>query len=262
LRSVVVTMRVQAAALDVAPASLPAEASSRARAVAERQAKAAVDRSGRQRIEERLAEVVIRSMRAQRTRARLQRHQQRDAAVRQAQAERALALARQATGRGPSPAGQPDVAACGEPAAMPQMHSSPFALAASASKEADSAASAAGGSAAKSVAMPSHGSGDALGSGSGRALSSPAALPTTLLPGSRVTLDNLPGLLQPPRLETASSQGSGTSELGPGAACVPAAAGTPTAPAADSRGAPRRAPSGRLSVADLADLMGKQAKLE
>lgn len=135
-----------AASAAVDPALLPAEASARARAVAERQAKTAVDRSGRQRIEERLAEVVIRNVRAQRNRARKERQVQRDGAARQALARQALLLARQATGRTAEPSPPAQQQQEGAAATVPSTasahmpHSSPFALAAASSGECELAA--------------------------------------------------------------------------------------------------------------------------
>lgn len=251
-----------AASAAVDPALLPAEASARARAVAERQAKTAVDRSGRQRIEERLAEVVIRNVRAQRNRARKERQVQRDGAARQALARQALLLARQATGRTAEPSPPAQQQQEGAAATVPSTasahmpHSSPFALAAASSGECELAAPANDHTTPPSFATPL-----ASGGGGGRAFSSPAALPipSPALPGSRVTLGNLHSLLNAPRLDTASSQSSATDELGGTAGSAAAAAG---AAMANGRGSAAGAPSGALSIADLAELLGKHAKLD
>ncbi|KAL4451896.1 hypothetical protein ABPG75_007558 [Micractinium tetrahymenae] len=268
--SVVVGMRVQAAGAN--PATLPAAASSRARAVAERHAKCAVDRSGRQRIEERLAEVVIRNIRAQRNRARQARQAQRDSAARAAAAERALALARRATGRAlPAPA-----AAQAAPAVPAQQQPTPPASAEAAAAAAllplDQQQAAAG-----SLVPPPAGSPFACRSSSGgselaapasserqdadandsRAFSSPAAVPMAappapLLPGGRVTIGNLQSILAPPQAGSRARQGATPASLG----SAPAAA---TGTARDGSAAK---PSARVTVADLADLLGKHAKLE
>lgn len=237
-------MKVQAAGGD--PSLLPAEASTRARSVAELQAKSAVDRSGRQRIEERLAEMVIRNIRAQRNKARAARQQQRDAASRAAAAERALALARQASGRAmpSSPTAAPPVSPCmaGEQqlAAADWMPSG----SASASRMAGPAVPALP-VAAAAHPVPCASSSASIASGSSHgssAFSAAAAVP--LPPGGRVTIDNLHSLLSPP-----ASQGG---ELG-------GSSGAAAAPAVGE--APRLSPGTSVSVADLADLFGKQ-KLE
>lgn len=251
--SVMVGLCVQAAGAD--PAALHAESSCRARAVAERQAKAAVDRSGRQHIEERLAEVVIRNIRAQRNRARQARQAQRDSAARAAAAERALALARHATGRlGPLPA------PAGPQATPP---ASPVAASAAALLPLD-AEQATGGS-----FLPLTGAGPLArcssadselagaccpcqeGSGGSRPASPPAAAP--LLPSGRVTIGNLQSILaQPQALEAGSRAQQGSSA--PSAGSAPAAA-------AGAAGAANK-PASRVTVGDLADLLGKHAKLE
>ncbi len=254
LCSVVVGMRVQAAGAD--PAALPAEASSRARAVAERHAKAAVDRSGRQRIEERLAEVVIRNIRAQRNRARQARQAQRDSAARAAAAERALALARHATGRS-----DPPPAPAGQQATPP---ASPEAASAAALLPLDGAQAPAGSllsvPAGGALACCSSSGGGELaaahrpgqeGSSEGRAVSAPAAAP--LLPGGRVTIGNLQSILaQPQALEAGSRAQQGAAAANVGSA--------PAATAGTARNAGK--PPSRVTVADLADLLGKHAKLE
>jgi hypothetical protein len=78
-----------------------------------------------------------------------------------------------------------------------------------------------------------------------------------MLPGTRVTLGNLPSLLKAPRLDAASSQSSMSELSGP----VPATAGTTTAGGERQR-APGSAPSGAITVADLAELLGKHTKLD
>lgn len=270
-------MRVEGAGAD--PSGLPAEASSRARVVAERHAKAAVDRSGRQRIEERLAEVVIRNIRAQRNRARQQRQSQRDGAVRAAAAERALALARQATGRSAPPAAaaadgaavageqsppqQQTEVAWGPEASGPAPARSPFDMPrdepeASSSASGVAAAAAAGSaSPAPAPALSSTASSSGGGGGEG-AFSSEAAqpVPATLLPGGRVTINNLHSLLNTQgSLEAGGAQAGAPNELGAAAAAT-ATAGGGTGPEAQP------AAAGVLSVSDLADLLGKHAKLE
>lgn len=259
-------MRVQAAGAD--PAALPGEASSRARAVAERHAKAAVDRSGRQRIEERLAEVVIRNIRAQRNRTRQARQAQRDSAARAAAAERALALARHATGRtgplaplAPAQAGQqvspsacPEVAAASAllPLGGEQAAAGPLVSLPAGSPPACRRSSAASELAAALGPRQE-------GGGQGRAASPPAAAPLAaahpapLLPHGRVTIGNLQSILaQPQALEAGgcTQQGSAPASVG----STPAAAAGP----AHSAGKP----SSRVTLADLADLLGKHAKLE
>ena len=254
------------------PSALPAEASARARAVAERQAKSAVDRSGRQRIEERLAEVVIRNIRAQRNRARQARQAQRDGAARAAAAERALALARQATGRAP-PAQQQqqqqqqgqqqqqqqglgeDAWALEEPSSLPP--TTPFDAAsggASAPVVAPSSAAPALGAALSSPL----GSSDGAASGERRS----GSVPAKLLPGGRVTINNLASLLNPPPPSGLATGDAAAGAHGAHAAAAPAPA---TAAAAAGNGAaPERAGTGgsSLSVAELAELLGKHAKLE
>lgn len=243
-------MKVQAAGAD--PALLPAEASTRARFVAELQAKSAVDRSGRQRIEERLAEMVIRNIRAQRNKARAARQQQRDAASRAAAVERALALARQASGR--ATPGSPTAAPPASPAQAEQQlaaedwqPSSNHAAAGGSTSYTTSPAAPlpASGAAGRTLLAPLSGSSSGSSASSGSRHSGaafPAATAVPLPPGGRVTLDNLHSLLSPP-----APRGG---ELGGPAAATPAAGE-----------APQLAPGTSVSVADLADLFGKQ-KLE
>ncbi len=244
-------MKVQAAGGD--PSLLPSEASTRARSVAELQAKSAVDRSGRQRIEERLAEMVIRNIRAQRNKARAARQQQRDAASRAAAAERALALARQASGRAtpgsPTAAAPPPSPAPGEQqeAAFEWM---PSTSASSRGLCAESSTSHMAGPAdllppgiAAAHSRPSSSSGTSAAAGTKHSRAGfPAAAAVPLPPGGRVTIENLHSLLSPP-----APQGG---ELGGPA---------PAAPAAGE--APQLSPGASVSVADLADLLSKQ-KLE
>lgn len=244
-------MKVQAAGAD--PALLPAEASTRARSVAELQAKSAVDRSGRQRIEERLAEMVIRNIRAQRNKARAARQQQRDAASRAAAAERALALARQASGR--ATPGSPTAAPPASPAQVEQQLAAEDWLPSSSRAAAGGGTSyttsptaplPAMGAAGRTLPAPLSGSSSSSSSASSGSRHSGAAFPAAtavpLPPGGRVTLDNLHSLLNPP-----APRGG---ELGGPAAATPAAGE-----------APQLAPGTSVSVADLADLFGKQ-KLE
>lgn len=253
--SVVVGMKVEGAGADAA--LLPAEASNRARAVAECQAKAAVDCSGRQRIEERLAEVVIRNIRAQRNRARQARQALRDSATRQEQVERAQALARQATGRSPP---QPAHSAPASPAS-PAAAAALLALEPPPPHEQQQLPQqqAAGVVGADTPPRPSHfgssgGSGDSVLDRPAsspeprrRAFSSPATLPLprAVLPAGRVTIGNLHSLLAQPQ----GGQGGTSRELGQ------------ADPAATAEGA-GAVHAGRVSVAELADLLGKHAKLD
>jgi hypothetical protein len=195
--------------------------------------------------------MVIRNIRAQRNKARAARQQQRDAASRAAAAERALALARQASGRATpcsptaAPPASPSLGAEQQLAAadwMPSCSSGPSGLcgASSASRMACPAAPLPAGTAA-AHALPSGSSGAASGSEpSGTAFAAAAAVP--LPPGGRVTLENLHSLLTPP-----APRGG---ELSGQAAAAPAAGE-----------APQLSPGTSVSVADLADLFGKQ-KLE
>ena len=85
----------------------------------------------------------------------------------------------------------------------------------------------------------------------GHALSTPTPMAPALLPAAasgRVTLDNLHSLLTPP-----ASHGSASSELG---AAATSAAGP------DAAGGGAGGGGARVSVADLADLLNKHAKLE
>jgi hypothetical protein len=251
-------MRVQGTGVD--PAALPAEASLRARTVAEQQAKASVDRCGRQRIEERQAEVLIRNIRTQRNRARQARQQQRDSAAQQQAAERALQLARQATGRGGG-ADSPGLAAAGGGAACcaaphaAAAPTSPFAFGSSSGGEAEPPLATAGGGD-NALARPLSSSRRCGDHGCSRAMSSPAALPVSaaLLPGGRVTLGNLHSLLAGPQASVDADGSSAAGELGSAAAAAPEgrAGGAHAAPA----------PARRLSVAELSAMLSKHAKLD
>jgi hypothetical protein len=264
-------MRMQAAAsAAVDPALLPAEASARARSVAERQAKLAVDRSGRQRIEERLAEVVIRNIRAQRNRARKERQAQRDGTARQALAQQALVLARQATGRSAEEASSPvqlqqldqqdqqqQVVVVGAAVPSSGMPNSAFALTA-ADKEANELVPTALGYTTPASSPPASGNG---GNGS-TDLSNATPLhfaPRPMMPGTRVTVGNLSKLLKPQGLDRSSSQSSAAGdELGGPSSSLIAPGAPPRSNGLASAAANHPGP---LTVADLAKLLSKQAKL-